>query len=149
MTDMRHVFDVRRQIQSKRVRAACLATLRAGDVVQAVDMETGALVGTRLLDAVDRRRESGGGTREDWPQRYLAGDWRADDEGCELDAGQERIAMGWVLVRPPLTPHAAAPLLQTHPARPPPFSWDLHERHMRATHAAVLDGTNMPEAPWA
>lgn len=136
-------FNVKHQLRNLAYRVACLETLVPGDVVQAFDLETDTLLGTRLLDAVDCRWDSVA-----WPQRYVAGNWRADAEGHELDSGQEFVEMGWVLVRPPLTASEAAYLLE-QPKQKPPFSWELYERHMRLTHVAVLDGTNMPEAPWA
>jgi hypothetical protein len=142
------MFDINRQVSNAAHRVRCLATLRAGDVVQAIDPETGAVLGTRLLDAVDDRRKIGGGSASDWPQRYRAGDWRTDDAGCQLDEAQERVEMGWVLVRPPLTAAEATHLLEK-PKQKPPFSWELYERHMRLTHLAVLHGFAMPEEPWA
>lgn len=142
-------FNVKYQMRNDVYRAACLETLEPGDVVQAVSLETGEVVGTRLLDAVDKRREAGGGTREDWPQRYLAGDWRADDEGHQLDEGQERVEMGWVLVRPPLTHQEAQALLVRTVVLRPPFSWARYERHMRLTHVAVQHGFGLPDEDWA
>lgn len=143
------MLDVPRQLKSERHRARCLATLRAGDVVQAICRETGHVLGTRLLDAVDNRRELGGGTREDWPQRYVAGDWHANDEGEELDEAQFRVPFGWVLVRPPLTHQEAQHLLNAPVPLKPAFTWARYEKHMQATHEAVLAGLPVPEVPWA
>jgi hypothetical protein len=136
-------FDVKHQVRNSTYRAACLDTLAPGDVVQAIHPETGAILGTRLLGAIDRRWDA-----SMWPQKYVTGNWRADSEGHELDSAQERVEMGWVLVRPPLTADEAAPGLDK-PKQKPPFSWALYERHMRLMHLAVLHGFAMPEEPWA
>lgn len=142
-------FDVARQVADEAYRHEVLSTLATGDVVQAVWTETGEVYGTRLLEHIDTRREDGGGSYEDWPQRFLAGDWRADDWGWELDAAQMRVEYGWVLVRPPLTPEDAAALLAQPEPKKPEFSWALYEKHMQDTHEAVLHGYPPPKEPWA
>ena len=141
----RKVFSVARQLASVDVRRRALTTLAVGDVVRAVDLETGEAVGDRRVTWVNA---------EPWwpfPHHYAADGldghrWLADLDGRELLPWMEHKPGGWILVRP----WVARPEVVEHAPPPIPFSWREYERHMEATWRAVAaGGLDMPEAPWA
>lgn len=141
----RTVFSVPRQLASTAVRVAALASLRPGDVVQAVDVETHEVRGTRRLTTVDNLP---------WACRYVVTgepDWSFDAEGRQLDAWMEPRPGGLLLIRPWLSPGEADHLLweSARPIARPLFSWALYGKHMETTYKAVMSGDeDMPEAPW-
>jgi hypothetical protein len=142
----RKVFSVARQLASVDVRRRALATLTVGDVVRAVDPETGEAVGDRRITWVNvasawpfpHRCAADG---QDMQRRH----WLADEDGRELHPWMDLTPGGWVLVRPWLT---RPEVNEKEPPRTP-FSWGAYARHMEAMWTAIVAGEfDMPEAPW-
>jgi hypothetical protein len=108
----RRVWSVARQLGSVKVRRAALASLKPGDLVHAVDPETHAIMGTRALTLVDRRRETAtvvfgrpaAQLFDFWPLRYIAElegrkAWLFSDDGQEVEPWVELKPHGLLLVR--------------------------------------------------
>jgi hypothetical protein len=141
----RKVFSVARQLASLDVRRRALATLAVGDVVRAVDSETGETIGDRCVTWVN------GAPLWPFPHHYAADgldgtSWLADLDGRELHPWMEHKPGGWTLVRPwvvhPEVVEQALPRV--------PFSWREYERQMEATWRAVATGElDLPAALWA
>lgn len=134
----RRVFPVARQLADEVVRRRALATLRAGDVVQAVDLETHEAVRTGRVVATGMAEH---------PRRW----WCFDEAGRECRSWGGAKAGGLLVIRPWLTPDEAERLVREGDATArPTFSWALYEQHMDAVAAAVGRGDlEMPEEPWA
>lgn len=132
----KRVFSVARQLASAEVRRKALTMLRPGDVVRAMDSETGGGIGDRRLTG----RNVFGLLIAEGPERP----WFADADGRECESWGEPKPGGWMLV----APWASTPVVRETPRERHPFSWALYERHMEATWKAVVSGEPMPEAPW-
>jgi hypothetical protein len=142
----RKVLSVARQLASVDVRRRALATLTVGDVVRAVDPETGEAVGDRRITWVN--------VASAWPfpnrcaadsQDMQRRHWLADGDGRELHPWMEHKPGGWVLVRPWLT---RPEVIEKEPPHSP-FSWVVYESHMEAMWKAVVAReVDMPAAPW-
>jgi hypothetical protein len=140
----RKVFSVARQLASVDVRRRALATLAVGDVVRAVDSETGETVGDRRVTWVN--------VAWPFPHRYAADlpgaqrrHWLADEDGRELHPWMDLKPGGWVLVRPWLT---RPEVIEKEPPRSP-FSWVAYESHMETMWKAIVAmEADMSEAPW-
>jgi hypothetical protein len=136
----RRAYPVVKQLASEDVRRKALATLRAGDFVQAVDTETGEATFTGRVVLPDAPLLITNGRRERW---FSAAGVECDSEGQPRTGGR-------VLIRPWVTAAEAERLWLEDIRRPGvQFTWGLYEQHMEATWAAVVSGADeMPEAPW-
>lgn len=150
----RVVFSVPRQLASVEVRRKALATLKPGDAVQAMDRETGEVVGYRLLTGVNWLHTLGW-TTENWPVLYWCSDaglpdWEADEDGLQVQHCTEHAEGGWILCRSWLSPSEVTTRMrdEAERTRKPPVSWTLWERHLEAVHNAILAGSPVPEEPW-
>lgn len=146
----RRVYSVPRQLASTDIRRKALATLKPGDVVRAVDVETQDVVGDRRLTLVDWVRGVGGATPDEWPLRYVAQrdgypDWLADDEGRQLGRTLEYMSGGWILIRPWLL----RPEVPEMEPKRVAYSQRLWDAHLESVALAVARGdTDMPDEPW-
>lgn len=141
----RRVFPVARQLADEGVRLKAFATLRAKDLLLAVDPETHEPRHTVWLENVDRRREVFGLSFDEWPSRYevLSDRLRrllVDDFGREVHPWVEHKPGGLLFVR-----WWGEPIPEP---QKPPFSWSLYERHTRDIITAIQCDAELPETPW-